>query len=902
VPERWQQIEVLYQAARDPAQRKRVLSTADPELRREVESLLAQEDHAGESTVTIVGVGTQLGRYVIEAPLGKGGMGEVFRARDTRLGRQVAIKISQAQFSERFEREARAISALNHPNICTLYDVGPNYLVMELVEGETLAARLKKGALSVEQTLQYGAQIADALAAAHAKEITHRDLKPGNIMLSKTAGVKLLDFGLAKIRSQDGGSLTETNAVMGTPAYMAPEQLEGQEADPRSDIYSLGLVLYEAITRKRAVQGRTPPMEGVPERLAHIIDRCLAPEPDDRWQTVRDIGKEIEWAGTRTGASTANTSSRSRLIRWGSLAAAALLGIGIVTGVTVSRSTHFAQDPNALWLDVVAPPGAEFQTGSGAAISPDGRMLAFVTRSSGTDKIWIRTLSSGETRELPGTETGAFPFWSPDSRSIAYFAQGKLQRIDLKGYLRSVICDGVAGRGGTWNEEGTILFNAVNDSPLMRVSASGGKPEPFTTLDRSRNENSHRWPQFLPGGKNFLYLVRSEDPDVVGMYFAALDRPNEKVKILRNRTNGIYGSLPGSAGGNLFWVQEGKLMAQVFNPDTGKLSGDPQVLAQDVAYSPVGGRLSNVWVSGNGTLLYAHDASSPYQLTWYGRDGRQQGVVGTPEPYVGLRISPNGASVAVQRQENLWQIDLARGLETRITQGDLPVAWSPDGQRIALRVGGPPNLFLHDISGAGKGRRLTESRDTQVVSDWSPDGRFLLYQNRANDVSAKTQIDLWILPMTGDLRAEPYLQTPFNEQRGRFSPDSRWVAYTSDESGSNEIYVRSFPSGGTKWRVSSKGGDSARWRKDGRELFYLAPSGKLMSVPIEASGTALKFGAPVEQFSISGMNSGTLTEYFETYDVMPDGQRFLVLTPTGPAEAHMTVIANWQAALQGAGK
>ena len=432
-------------------------------------------------------------------------MGRVYRARDIRLGRAVAIKVTAEEFTGRFEREARAIGALGHAHICTLFDVGPNYLVMELVEGESLADRLGKGPLRFDDVIRYGSEIADALATAHALGVVHRDLKPGNVMIT-SSGAKVLDFGLAKIQTP-GETLTLSHAVMGTPAYMAPEQREGRECDARTDLFALGLLLYEAATGKRLGPGQSLSPEGLPAQFLHVVERCMAEEPAERWQSASDVRRELLWAAesARTRVAEAGGRKTTKARRAG--IAAALLTLGIVLGFALGRPWRRAGNGRAVHLSVTAPAGTELTQGS--AISPDGEQLVFVARAGGAEKLWLRRLSSPTARELTGTEGAAFPFWSPDSGSVGFFAEGKLKRIDVASGLTSAICDVGRGRGGTWSADGTILFNSVNDGPLLRVAASGGESAAVTTLDAARRENSHRWPYFLPGGRKFLYLVHA---------------------------------------------------------------------------------------------------------------------------------------------------------------------------------------------------------------------------------------------------------------------------------------------------------------------------------------------------------------------------------------------------------
>ncbi|MBZ5636240.1 MAG: serine/threonine-protein kinase [Acidobacteriia bacterium] len=857
----------------------------NPEDRGADDSLTAVPE---DSTATQFGAGTHLGPYRIESPLGAGGMGQVFRARDTRLGRAVAIKVSNAKFSDRFEREARAISALNHPHICTLYDVGPNYLVMELIEGEALSARLRKGRLAIEDVLRYGGQIADALAAAHSKNITHRDLKPANIMVTKT-GVKVLDFGLAKIEAP-GESLTQTNAVMGTPAYMAPEQLEGKVADARTDVFSLGLVLYEMATGKRVVAGQSASMDGLPIHFAHIAARCLEQDPEDRWQSARDLKAELDW----TAKSHLVPSPRvSRRWNW-SIGAASVVAVVLALSWVVIRDRTPGSDRRVVRLQVAPSAGTQIRP-DGAAISPDGNVLAFVANSSTGDKLFVRMLNSLETRELPGTDGAAMPFWSPDSKSLGFFASGKLKRIDLASGLPTAICDVASGRGGTWNQEGIILFNGVNDGPLLRVPASGGTPEPLTVLDGTKRENSHRWPEFLPDGRHYIFFVRTGDSANEGLYLGSMDRPQEKIRLIAANTGGAYAPGHDNQSGYLLWSRAGTLMAQPLDVAGSRLTGEAVTVAESVAGDRPG--RAAVSASTDGTLVYAATAGRP-QLTWFSRDGKELGTVGQPDSYVSPRISPDGKRVAVRHTDPsgswaIWLIDFGRGIPIALGLGDSPV-WSPNGEQIAHLGPGTssPNLWVRSANGAGQAERLTQSSGSQNPEDWSSDGRYLLYKEQSNDLTSATPYDLWILPMTGDRKPFPFQETPFTETEARFSPEGRWISYSSDESGRNEVYVQSFPAGGAKSRVSVKGGDQARWRRDGKELFYLAPDRSMMSVAVRPGANSLEFGSPNPLFRIPG-GAGF------AYDVAPDGQRFLVLAGAREAEMiSMTVVMNWQADLR----
>ena len=872
------EFEELYRKAeqRAPEERLKFLEmecAGNPELRRKIELML-------ERTCTVAGPGIQLGPYRLESVLGQGGMGQVYRAIDTRLNRSVAVKICNASFGDRFEREARAIAALNHSNICTLYDVGANYLVMELVEGETLEARLKRGALPMEEVVRYGMQVGDALALAHSKGIVHRDLKPGNIMLTKV-GVKVLDFGLAK--SAGDLTVTATCVVVGTPAYMAPEQLEGRECDARTDIYALGLVLRDMATGRRSASRATA---GLPAGFAHVVDRCLEQSPEDRWQSARDVKAELEWASMAPFAATTQQRGWTRR---------AAVGLGVlVVGIAGLAwwANHLDQPGSALRafrLEMKPPPGVEVSADNGLAASPDGRQVAFVGRSAVAVRLWVRPLDSGVARELPGTDGAAFPFWSPDNRSVGFFASGKLQRVDVVGGSPSVIWEGVRGRGGTWNEAGDILFNAVNDGPILKVKAHGGKAEPVTRVDTAIGENSHRWPVFLPDGRRYLYLARNTDGGG-RIYAGSLDRPEEKIEVAKTDTSVVYAR--SGRSGYLFWAREGILIGQAFDERNARVEGHPVRVAEGLATSLVGGYLSHISASLNGVVIWNSLVSPKREITWMSRDGTKESVLAASGAYRGLRLSPDGRRVVFNSSGALWQIELTRGIPAQVaTRPSENPVWSPDSQRIVFQKGGPANLFITWADGSRGEERLFESHDSNTPLDWSPDGNWLLYRRLSNDISAPTRSSLWLWPARGG-EPRPYLQTSNRQGTAAFSPDGKWVAYASDESGRDEIYVHSFPAGGPKWRVSSAGGNFPRWRRDGLELFYLGAERKLMSLAVRRVGAGLNFGAPKPLFPLqTDLHSIDTGPNTHPYDVGPDGSRFLVLSPVGEVEAPIITVA-----------
>jgi Tol biopolymer transport system component len=910
-PSRWQQIEELYHAALEcePGERAALLARADPELRREVESLLAQGsgrtplDHPAwdgaasvlGSTVASLTPGTRLGPYKIECPLGSGGMGDVFRATDTRLGRSVAIKTSQEQFSPRFDREARAISSLNHPNICTLYDVGPNYLVMELCEGETLAARLKRGKLSIQETLRFGLQIADALAAAHAKGITHRDLKPGNIMLSK-AGIKVLDFGLAK--SQQDATLTGSRMVMGTPAYMAPEQRNGKECDVRTDIYSLGLILHEMATGKRWEQGQPPPLDTLPPQLAPVIERCTAQDPDDRWQSARDVKAVLELAGKSQPAA-AGERKRGVPVPW-------VIG-GLATLVTLAFGAVYFREiyppaPNLRSLSFLIFPSekVEFLEAALPAISPDGEKLAFGgVGADGKQRLWVRPLSSLAAEPVLGTEGVASVFWSPDSHSIGFFAGGKLKRSDLNGGPPRVLCDAAEAYrpGGTWNREGSILFSSNDREGLYRVPATGGEPSRVTALSPARQETLHAWPQFLPDGQHFIYLAQSERPENTGVYIGSLDSKVTK-RLLNVSTNPSYAAFR-SGVGYLLFMHASTLMAQRFDATSLELQGEAFPVTHQVLLPPAPAPgFAAYSASQNGVLAYRTLGEANTELVWFDRQGRRLGTVGEPGNYSVPALSPDEKTLAVTRIDpeigtrDIWLFDLLHGTPSQFTfdpAEETNPTWSPDGTQIVFSSvqNGKGDIYRKATTGAGIAEPVMESRDLKIVQSWTPDGRFVLYDSFASGGK------VWALPLSGDRKPTALLAGDSALRLTSVSPDMRWMAYASNSTGRNEIYVQSFPPSGRKWQVSTAGGDEPYWRHDGKELFYVEGK-RLMAVDVTADGPRFRPGIPKPLFEVLRLETEARRS---RYQVAANGQKFLIVVPLESTQP-ITVVTNWTAGLK----
>jgi eukaryotic-like serine/threonine-protein kinase len=881
--------------------------------------------------------GTRFGPYEIIAPVGAGGMGEVYRARDTRLGRDVAIKVLPATFSadsdrlRRFEQEARAASALNHPNILTIYDVGEHrgapYVVSELLEGGTLREVTHGAALPQRKVVEYALQIASGLAAAHDKGIVHRDLKPENIFVTHDGRVKILDFGLAKLSSPaerdesqtDVATMrvdTEPGIVIGTAGYMSPEQIRGTTPDHRSDIFAFGAVLYEMLAGKRAFKGesradtlsailREDPSDLVDENrrispgLERIVRHCLEKNPAQRFHSARDLAFAIEALSGSGGAPVQKFEKvvrASRRIRKREMLAWSIVAVaGVVAAVLlliVYSRVRETPDPAAARFLLYPPEKTIFQ-GGGDYVSPDGRRLVFTaTGADGKRLLWTRPIDSLTAQALPGTDDAQQPFWSADSRFIGFFADGKLKRIEASGGSVQTLADAQTARGGTWNVDGIIIFSPAVADGLYRVSASGGPATKITTLDAAKNQTSHCWPFFLPDGKHFIYLARSSRREQSAIYAGALDS-NETKLIVNTDAGAAY-----AAPGYLFFMRERSLMAQPFNADKMQLTGDPVPVAEEIGYSATTAR-AFFSVSYTGVLAYRGNVALNGQLTWYDRSGKAMEKVGAAGDFLGFSLSPDQKRVVVSRLDletgsyDLWMIEQDRGTSSRFTfdqtNETFPV-WSPDGSRVAFssNKNGPTDLFQKPSNNSGVDQLLFKSNNLKAPNDWSPDGQTILY----NDFDPKTNSDLWVLPLGGD--PKPVMQTPFGETNGRFSPDGKWIAYESNESGPGQIYVQGYPSGG-KIQVSTAGGFQPRWRGDGKELFYLGPDKKLMAVEIKIEANGIQAGAPKALFDLRVSNLPGPPYY----DVTRDGQRFLVsvageeTTPTP-----MTVVMNWNAALK----
>jgi eukaryotic-like serine/threonine-protein kinase len=875
--------------------------------------------------------GAKLGPYEIVAPLGAGGMGEVYRARDTRLNRVVAIKIlppglsRSAEAKSRFDREARAISSLSHPNICPLYDVGEqdgiSYLVMEYLEGETLADRLRKGQLPLDQVLRVGAEICQGLEKAHRSGVVHRDLKPANIMLTKS-GVKLLDFGLAKptIAAVGAGSslaslatmsqpLTVEGMIVGTFQYMAPEQLEGKDADVRSDIFALGTVLYEMITGRRAFEGKTTastiaailasepkPISSLqpmtPPTLDRVVTTSLAKDPDERFQTVHDLKLQLKWIA-ETGSPTAPRRIRPSRERWTWISVVAILLAGLLA-LYYHVSPNVVSQPTLSYIPASEKTILAYFTGP-VTVSHDGRTLAFVaTTSEGRDLLWVRPLDAAEAQAVAGTEGASFPFWSGDDRSIGFFAGGRLKSVGAAGGPVVTICAASGPRGGTWNENGVILF-ATTWSGIYRVPSSGGTPAEVTKLDASHGETSHRWPYFLPDGQHFLYFA-GVSAEVASIHVAALDSGDTKL-LFPARSNAAYTS------GYVLYIRDRMLMAQAFDDNKLQIRGQAFPVAGQVLYDQL------LWrgvfsCSANGILAFQGANNGPdSRLIMFDRAGKEIKTVGTPGDLNNHRISPDGQRLAVVELDSsvanykLWVYDLFRGKKSRLTFGsnrDNSPVWAPDGKSLVFASikKGPYDIFEKRSDTTGSEEPVLQSNATKYPTDWSPDGRFIAY---TSTTPGNSNAAVGILPRFGDRKPYIFLRGDFDVGEAHFSPDGHWLAYSSDETGRSEIYVTPFPRGGSKWEVSAAGGSSPRWRRDGKELFYMAADSTLIAAEVGTSGSVFQVGALRPLFHLALRTGVTRLDLygFVGYDAAPDGKWFVVNSPPPGNPPPITLITNW---------
>ncbi|MGK2857157.1 MAG: protein kinase domain-containing protein [Thermoanaerobaculia bacterium] len=917
--------------------------------------------------------GSRLGPYEIVAPLGAGGMGEVFRGRDTRLGRDVAIKVlppgfeQNEQFRARFEREAKTISSLNHPNICTLFDVGHevipmsearrdlltadpspasrdrndgsspvgemtiHFLVMELIEGESLADRIQKGPLPLDQVLRYGSQVADALERAHKQGIVHRDLKPGNVMITKT-GAKLLDFGLARPAAESAvvhgmtemptqaRPLTQEGTLLGTFQYMAPEQLEGQEADSRTDIFSLGALLYEMATGKRAFEGsnRTSliaaivsshpaPISAVapmaPPALDHIVKKCLEKDPDDRWQSAHDVASELRWlseAGSQAGVATTVTLRRKtrEKLAWGFAALFAVASLASAAWILTRSADREAARP--FHADVTLPPDVSSDNlASGPiALSPDGSTLAMLVNSKGSRFIALYDFATGKSTIHEATKDASFPFWSPDSRSIGFFSGGKLRRVDASGGPAQTLSDALQGRGGSWSTDGVIVYASDIRGPLVMVPENGGSPTPVT--NPKSGGITHRNPYFLPDGKRFLFIERESQTDPFGRVMADSIGGGEPSLVLERGSNVQYGD------GRLFFVRDGNLLAQRFDPGRLALEGTIAAVGDNVRYNNPRD-LGDFSVSLAGLLAFRREVASEASLSWFDRDGRLVETVVPPGEFNVQSVSRDLSRVVLSRSEttdrsrDLWIVDTSTKQMSRATFVKSPSliagVFSPDGQQLAVSslnatASGDPRgagtaasaLWVQPVSGARTDRKLLESTDI-FIDDWSPDGTVLIGSSQRTGSS----FDLTYVRVDDEKpKVVDFVVTNSFERFPRFSPDGRWVTYLSQESGRAEIYLVDFPDATRKFQISRDGGLNAVWRSDGSEIYFNQPDGAVMAVPVRL-GDSPEIGEPV-RLGLSEARTIAL--------VGSDGRRFLVTQDASAGnEAPIQVVRNWAAGL-----
>jgi Tol biopolymer transport system component len=878
--------------------------------------------------------GTKLGPYEILSAIGAGGMGEVYKGRDTRLNRTVAIKVLPSHFSDnaemksRFDREAQTIAGLNHPHICVLYDVGhqdgTDYLVMEYLEGQTLAQRLEKGALPLDEALRIAIEIADALDKAHRQGVVHRDLKPSNVMLTKS-GAKLLDFGLAKLRQETqqaptlsglptNADVTAKGTILGTLQYMAPEQLEGEEADARTDIFTFGVLLYEMITGQKAFTGKSqaslmaailehdpPAMTTVQPPAPAVLDRfvrvCLAKDSKDRWQTARELQRELNWIRTDSANVNAVVPVPRRGIAWAAWAVAAaaiLVALGSWTFAVWNRVTP---DARVIRLGVLADAKNSI-FGYALAVSPDGRYVAFTASGESGQVLWMRALDELSAKPLSGTEGAVQPFWSPDSKSIAFFANAKLKRVDLAGGTPQTLSDAVSPAGGTWGVDGTILFVSQSGSGIMRIPASGGSPV-LMRRPTAPKETLLKWPWLLPDGKHYLYTVLANDAQISGTYVASLDS-TETTRINDSTSNTSY------ANGHILYVHSNTLVAQRFDPDRRTLAGEPMNLFENVRYNTTNGFFQFA-ASSSGIVAFRAGGATSSQLVWIDRSGHRLSQIGPVGDYLNPELSPDGKRVVLERNgengnRDIWMLDLARELFTRFTLDPamefMPV-WSPDGARILYgsNRSGRYDLYTRLANGAGAEELFLHSDLDKGPWSWSRDGQRILFRS----LEINGAITMTVLPLSGDRKPVPFYSGSLSI--GPISPDGRWVAYVSGESGRSEVYVQSFPAPGGKWQVSTAGGGYPRWRGDGKELFYVTPDQKLMAVPLTMTGSgaaaAVDIGSakPLFQANFVG-GTTTFIGFRQQYDVTPDGQRFLVNLEIGNADSPITVVVNWPSLLK----
>ncbi len=881
--------------------------------------------------------GKQLGHYKILGPAGAGGMGEVYKATDTRLDREVAIKVlhtkvaNSADIKERFEREAKVIAGLNHPNICTLFDIGNedgvDYLVMEFIEGESLSDRLANGPLPSEELLTVAIQIADALDKAHKQGLVHRDLKPGNVMLTKE-GAKLLDFGLAKLAggptsNPDFSGITQTTpltsrgTIIGTMHYMAPEQLEGKEADARSDIFAFGATLYEMATGKRAFSGEsqasliasvlTTQPESIsatqslaPVMLDKVVSQCLTKDPDQRWQSAGDLKRALQWiseGGSAAGFFGSETKKAKRTSMAGWIVAGAFVALSAVLGYMAFFPS--AVPVNKVFSRLHLPEENQLTAygGGSLSLSPDGLKIAFVARdtTSGDEMLWVRALNSNVALQLPGTKSAYFPFWSHDSRYVAFFSgtDKKLKKILASGGPALTLCDAADGRPGDWNAEDVIIFTPTATDVIHRVSASGGESSPVTALDSTLEDYTHRWVKFLPDGDHFIFFIRTgggtgSENDVIAV--SSLSEPDKIKRLLHTKSSVAYSQ------GHILYMRSNTLMARPFDLADLEFSADGFPVAEGVSY------LEN-WSRGvfsaspDGKLAFREgEISMGSQLVVYDASGKIIDSIGDQALQYSQDWSPDEKQIVVdildQSSSNwdIWIHNIEREIVTRFTfdnNDDFGPIWSPDGERVAFtsQRKGVHEINIKPVSGASESKTVYSAKAQTVALDWSSDGKYILLWVEENAE------DIWVLELKDSTEAHPLFNSEFGEREAEFSPDGRWIAYTSDESGKAEVYVSPFPGPGGKWQVSNNEGAMPHWSADGTKLFYLDNKDSINVAEVDGSRAGFKVGRIKKLFGITALHPSDI------YEVSGDGTRFLVNSPlqgTKPTTT-MTLIQNWDA-------
>jgi eukaryotic-like serine/threonine-protein kinase len=954
-PKRYQRIAEVFEAAceHNGDARAAFLDEAcagDDALRRAVEELfMADQKSRGLlekplSAFACTVPGSQIGPYRIEAKLGEGGVGVVFRALDTKLNRPVAIKVLSDDFADaaarrRFQREAQMASSLNHPHILTVHDAGDfegrQYLVTEFVDGGTLKDWAKAEKRTWRQIAELLVGVADGLATAHAAGILHRDIKPENILMTRSGYAKLADFGLAKLAENPGsheetGTLTEGRTrpgmVIGTIAYMSPEQASGKPLDARSDIFSFGVVLYELLAGRKPftgasdlellqtiVHGIPQPLEDdTPSALRVVVEKALEKDPADRYQSMREMVVDLRRLVRRTGHTpgsepaaqgpgagnikdTPEARPESSRFVWALAIVAALFVLAFAARAFI----HFRDVPPQARLmnTIIEPPeNTSFDFGAGLnlpALSPDGRRIVFGARGTdGKTELWMRPFDSPSAQPLAGTENARFPFWSPDSGLVAFFADGKLKRISATGGPALALADAPNPRGGSWSSQGIIIFAPSVGAPLQRVVADGGTPVPATSLD-AHNDYSHSFPWFLPDGRHFLFEDQTQAGiNDVTLRIGTLD--SQEVKTLGPaNSNGVYSS------GYLLYVQENTLMARAFDETRLVVAGEAQPVAAQVRRALTPTAMAVFSVSREGLLVYDAGAQVGQQLEWFDRNGRPVGMLGEASDFYSVAFSPDRKRVAAARLDqnnDIWIYDVPNGLASRFTLSravERDPIWSPDGKSIVYRSNakGPFDLYRKAADGTGSEELLYADPVPKIATSWSPDGQLLLFHR----IDPKTQRDLWVLPLGPGVSSKPipWLVTPFNEADGKFSPDGRWVAYASDESGRNEIYAAPFPGPGGKRQISTGGGSYPRWKGDGKELFYVGLNGMLMATEVSTKGASIEVG------TVRPLGIPVITGRSDLYDVSSNGQRFLVAAPQEQkSSAPLTVVENWTTLLK----